>query len=221
MKRLVILISGRGSNLEAILDHCASNHWPIEVVRVVSNRPDAQGLSLAQARGVPTGLVDHTGFATREAFDQALLSEVLECRADLVVLAGFMRVLSSEFCRAFEGRLLNIHPSLLPSFKGLRTHEQAIHAGVKIHGCTVHAVTPDLDHGPILAQAIVPVFSADTVATLSARVLLLEHKIYPLAIAAVLSGRCRLIDGRWVDSGVGHFTHDYSPCLVDKNLLSL
>lgn len=220
MKRLVILISGRGSNLEAILDRCASDHWPVEVVRVISNRPDAQGLAAAQSRGVPTGIVDHTRFLTREAFDQALSNEILECRPDLIVLAGFMRVLSSGFCRAFEGRLLNIHPSLLPAFKGLKTHEQAISAGVKVHGCTVHAVTADLDHGPILAQAIVPVLLGDTAATLAARVLLMEHQIYPMAIAAVLSGRCRLIDGRWVDSGVGHFKHEYVPCLVDKNLPS-
>jgi len=173
---------------------------------------------LAQSHGVPIRVVDHQAFATRDAFDRALTEEIRGLAPDLVVLAGFMRILSRDFCLEFAGKLLNIHPSLLPAFRGMRTHEQALNAGVKAHGCTVHAVTPDLDHGPILAQAVVPVLPNDNAETLALRVLEMEHRLYPMAIAAVLSGRCQLNADRWVDLGDGNFSHEFAPCIVHPSL---
>ena len=218
MKRLVILISGRGSNLGAILSARRSAQWPVDVAAVISNRPAAEGLGLAQSYGIATRVVDHQAFASREAFDRALAAEINALDPDLVVLAGFMRVLSQEFFRAFSGKLLNIHPSLLPAFKGMRTHEQALSAGVKVHGCTVHSVPPELDHGPILAQAVVPVLAGDDESRLAERVLEMEHILYPMAIAAVLSGRCELRAHQWTDLGRGSFSHEFSPCIVHPSL---
>ena len=218
MKRLVILISGRGSNLGAILSAWRAGGWPIEIAAVISNRPDAKGLQLAVAHNITTRVVDHQAFGSRESFDQALAAEIQGFQPDLVVLAGFMRILSREFCESFAGRLLNIHPSLLPAFRGMRTHEQALAAGVKVHGCTVHAVTPDLDHGPILAQAVVPVVAGDDANTLATRVLEMEHILYPMAIAAVLSGRCQLRANQWTDLGRGNFSHEFAPCIVHPSL---
>jgi phosphoribosylglycinamide formyltransferase 1 len=218
MKRLVILISGRGSNLGAILSAWQAGQWPVDIVAVISNRPQAEGLALAQSYGVPVRVVDHQAFDDRAAFDGTLADEISSLAPDLIVLAGFMRILSREFCQAFAGRILNIHPSLLPAFRGMRTHEQALVAGVKVHGCTVHAVTPDLDHGPILAQAVVPVMVDDTVEQLANRVLEMEHRLYPMAIAAVISGRCQLQANSWVDLGRGSFSHEFSPCIVHPSL---
>ncbi len=175
MKKIVILISGRGSNMQSILDA----NIDCEIVAVISNRPDAGGLAIAAAKGVHTEVLDHKTFANRAAFDLALAQKIRAFSADFIVLAGFMRVLSAGFVDAFAGKIINIHPSLLPSFPGLATHEQALAAGVKIHGCTVHIVTAALDHGPILAQAAVPVFSHDDARSLGARVLAQEHKLYP------------------------------------------
>lgn len=182
MKRIVILISGRGSNMEALLAACAAERWPASVVAVLSNRPEAAGLSHARERGIETGVVDHRAFPSRQAFDATLLQAVAAHAPDLVVLAGFMRVLGAEFVRAYAGRLLNIHPSLLPAFAGLHTHRRAIEAGCKLAGATVHFVTEELDHGPIVLQSVVPVLPGDTEASLGARVLATEHVIYPRAV---------------------------------------
>ncbi|MHB1214290.1 MAG: phosphoribosylglycinamide formyltransferase [Thiobacillus sp.] len=183
--RVVVLLSGRGSNFQAI----AEASLPIEIVAVISNRPQAAGLEYARARGLTAVALDHTQHADREAFDSLLADEVERHQPDLVVLAGYMRILSSAFIARFDGRLLNIHPSLLPMFPGLKTHERALAEGIKIHGCTVHFVTADLDHGPIVIQAAVPVRADDTPATLAARVLQQEHRIYPQAVRWYAEGR--------------------------------
>lgn len=197
MKRYVILISGRGSNMESLLDA----GLPGECAAVISNRPDAAGLASAAARGVATVAIDHRGFAHREDFDAALAAEIDRRAPDLVLLAGFMRILGDDFVRRFEGRLLNIHPSLLPLFPGVKTHSQALAAGVRVHGCTVHFVTPALDGGPIIAQAAVPVQAGDDAATLAARVLAEEHRLYPRVARWFLDGRLRLATGRVVLTG--------------------
>ena len=186
MKRIVVLISGRGSNLEAIVRQCAAEGWPAHVVGVIANRPGAGGLAFAAANGIATQVVDHTQHASREAFDAALAQAIDAYEPALVVLAGFMRILTPGFVNHFAGRLLNIHPSLLPAFPGLHTHQRAIEAGCKFAGATVHQVTAELDHGPILAQAVVPVLPDDHADTLAARVLTQEHVIYPKAVAQVL-----------------------------------
>lgn len=175
---IVVLISGRGSNLRAIVDAAL----PCRIAAVISNRPAAAGLGFAQSRGIPTAVVDHAGFATREAFDEALVRAIDAHAPVLVVLAGFMRILSPAFVEHYAQRLINIHPSLLPSFPGLHTHRRALDEGVRIHGCTVHLVTSALDSGPIIAQAAVPVHADDTEASLSARVLTQEHRLYPQVV---------------------------------------
>ncbi|MDE2354970.1 MAG: phosphoribosylglycinamide formyltransferase [Betaproteobacteria bacterium] len=188
--RIVILISGRGSNMAALL----AASLPLEIAAVISNRPGAAGLALAAAQGIAAEVVDHQAHATREAFDQALAEAIDRHQPQLVVLAGFMRILTPAFIRHYQGRLLNIHPSLLPAFPGLHTHRQALQAGVRIHGCTVHFVTEQLDHGPIVAQAAVPVLPDDTEETLAARVLESEHRIYPEALRWWAEGRLTLQD---------------------------
>lgn len=191
MKRIVILLSGRGSNMQAIVERCAEEGWNARVVGVASNRPCAAGLAWAAERGIATAALDHREHASREAFD-AELARVIDLWApDLVVLAGFMRILGNDFVRRLEGRLLNIHPSLLPAFAGLHTHRRAIEAGCKLAGATVHFVTPELDHGPIVAQAVVPVLPGDDEQSLSDRVLVQEHRIYPLAVRWFVEGRLR------------------------------
>ncbi len=181
--------------MEAIIRAAQDEKWPARIVAVVSNRADASGLHYAAEQGIPAIVVPHKDYATREAFDAALQSRIDEFSPDLLVLAGFMRVLTSRFVAHYAGRMLNIHPSLLPSFVGLATHNQALAAGVTIHGATVHFVTADLDHGPIVAQATVPVLPDDTETTLAARVLEQEHIIYPRVIRAFVEGRVSLIDG--------------------------
>jgi phosphoribosylglycinamide formyltransferase 1 len=183
VKKIVILISGRGSNMEALVRACAEQRWPAEIALVLSNRPEACGLGFAQQHGIATAVLDHTTFETRDAFDRALAQQVAQHSPHVVVLAGFMRVLGAEFLRCFEGRVVNIHPSLLPAFPGLHTHRQALAAGCKVAGATVHFVTPTLDSGPIIAQATVPVLPGDTEASLAARVLAQEHILYPRAVA--------------------------------------
>ena len=187
-KSIVILISGRGSNMEALLDA----RLPARVAAVISNNPQAKGLAAAQQRGITTAVVDHRAFADRAAFDAALAAEIDRHRPDLVVLAGFMRVLTGPFIERYRGRLINIHPSLLPAFPGLDTHRRALAAGAKTHGCTVHFVTPVVDDGPVIDQAAVPVLPGDTEAELAARVLKEEHRIYPRAVRGFLEGRIRL-----------------------------
>lgn len=183
--RVVVLLSGRGSNFQAMIEA----QLPIDIAAVISNRPQAAGLAYARSQGIPTVALDHAQYPDRAAFDALLADEIERHRPDLVVLAGYMRILSPAFIARFEGRLLNIHPSLLPMFPGLKTHERALAEGVKIHGCTVHFVTADLDHGPIVIQAAVPVRADDTPDTLAARVLAQEHRIYPQAIRWFAEGR--------------------------------
>ena len=191
MKNLVILISGTGSNMAAIVRAAQAQRWgehlDARVVAVISNRPDAKGLAFARDAGIATGVVDHKAFATREAFDAALQAEIDRHAPALVVLAGFMRILTPGFVAHYAGRLINIHPSLLPAFPGLHTHQRAIDEGCKLAGATVHQVTAELDHGHILAQAAVPVLPGDTADALAARVLTQEHLIYPRAVAELVS----------------------------------
>lgn len=202
MKRIVILISGRGSNMEAMLRvRDQGGLGPAEIVAVLANRPDAGGLATAAAAGIATQVLDHKAYGDRESFDQALAAAIDAYRPDLVVLAGFMRILSEGFVRHYEGRLLNIHPSLLPSFPGLHTHQRALEEGVRLHGCTVHFVTPALDHGPVVLQAAVPVLDGDDADSLAARVLAQEHQIYPRAVRWFVEGRLRLEAGRVRVSG--------------------
>lgn len=196
MKSIVILISGRGSNMEAIVRAAQAERWPVRIAAVISNRADAKGLRFAAESGIPTAVVPSRDHATREAFDRALQQAIDRFAPDLVVLAGFLRILTTPFVQHYAGRMLNIHPSLLPSFPGLATHRQALTAGVKLHGATVHFVTPELDHGPIVAQAAVPVLPGDTEEMLAARVLEQEHIIYPRAVRWFIEGRLSVIDGR-------------------------
>ncbi|HZR67856.1 MAG TPA: phosphoribosylglycinamide formyltransferase [Burkholderiales bacterium] len=185
MKSIVVVISGRGSNMEALV----RADLPARIAAVVSNRPEAAGLRFAAERGIPTQVVDHERYPSRDAFEAALAQALERHEPDLVALAGFMRVLGGDVVGRYEGRMLNIHPSLLPSFQGLHTHARALEQGVKVHGCTVHFVTPALDHGPIVIQAAVPVRPGDDEAALAARVLRQEHVIYPRAVRWFLEGR--------------------------------
>ncbi|NJO24427.1 MAG: phosphoribosylglycinamide formyltransferase, partial [Sphingomonadales bacterium] len=194
--RVAILISGRGSNMMALVAAARAKDYPAEIVSIISSRPDALGLAWAKAQGLPAVAIDHKAYATREAFDHAVHAALVEAQVDLICLAGFMRIQSAGFVRKWEGRQLNIHPSLLPLFKGLHPHKQALDAGVKISGCTVHFVTEEMDSGPIVAQAAVPVLEGDTAETLAARILVAEHKLYPHALALVASGRATHVDGR-------------------------
>ncbi|KXB30962.1 phosphoribosylglycinamide formyltransferase [Dechloromonas denitrificans] len=196
MKNIVILISGRGSNMEALIAARDAGNLPVNIAAVISNRPDAKGLETAQRAGIEAHFIDHKAFAGREAFDGALAECIDGFAPDLVVLAGFMRILSEGFVRRYEGRLINIHPSLLPSFPGLHTHQRALEEGVRIHGCTVHFVTPALDHGPVIIQAAVPVLDDDTEAMLAARILTQEHRIYPQAVRWFAEDKLRLENGR-------------------------
>lgn len=191
-----ILISGRGSNMQAIVEATQADDYPVRVCAVISNRPDAAGITWAQDKGLDTSVVDHTAFDSREAFEEELHKVLLASGARLVALAGFLRIMTEGFVRRWEGRMINIHPSLLPSFKGLHTHEKALEAGVKIAGCTVHYVSPDLDSGAIIAQAAVPVLHDDTPDTLAARILVCEHKIYPAALGLVARGGAPVVDGK-------------------------
>jgi phosphoribosylglycinamide formyltransferase-1 len=196
MKNIVILISGRGSNMEALIAARDAGNLPVNIVAVISNRPEAKGLETAAKAGIATHYIDHKAFAGREAFDAALAECIDGFAPDLVVLAGFMRILSEGFVRHYEGRLMNIHPSLLPSFPGLHTHQRALDEGVRIHGCTVHFVTPTLDHGPVIIQAAVPVLDSDDEGSLSARVLRQEHRVYPQAVRWFAEGKLSLEGGR-------------------------
>ncbi len=196
MKNIVILISGRGSNMEALIAARDAGHLPVNIAAVISNRPQAMGLETAAKAGIPVHFIDHKGFSGREAFDAALAECIDGFAPDLVVLAGFMRILTDGFVRHYEGRLMNIHPSLLPSFPGLHTHQRALAEGVRIHGCTVHFVTPTLDHGPVIIQAAIPVLDGDTEESLAARILVQEHKVYPQAVRWFAEDQLRLENGR-------------------------
>jgi phosphoribosylglycinamide formyltransferase 1 len=202
-KRIAVLISGRGSNMAALIEATKDKNSPAEIVLVLSNRPDAGGLSVARAASIATEIIDHTPFGKdRALFERALQAALTKHHIDLVCLAGFMRLLSAAFVNQWPERLLNIHPALLPAFKGLDTHQRAIKAGAKVHGATVHFVVAAMDSGPIIAQGAVAVRAGDTEATLSARVLAVEHRIYPLALKWVSEGRVRVVNGRCMIDGV-------------------
>ena len=196
VKRIVILISGRGSNMVSLAEACDREHWDARIAAVISNRPEAPGLGWAAARGIAAEVVDHRAHPSRGAFDAALAQAIDTHAPDLVVLAGFMRILTPAFIDRYPGCLLNIHPSLLPAFPGLHTHERAIEAGCKLAGATVHVVTAELDHGPIVAQAVVPILPDDTPDALAARVLAREHLLYPMAVRWWIEGKLELSAGR-------------------------
>ena len=214
--RLGILISGRGSNLKSLIEHFGPRIGigPVEIVLVISNKTDAPGLQHAIDAGIPRLVIDHSGFADRQAFDKAMHKALTDAGADFVALAGFMRILSREFIDAWQDRMVNIHPSLLPSFKGLDTHRQALAAGVRFHGCTVHFVRHELDSGPIIAQAVVPVLPGDDEASLASRVLKAEHRLYPQALRLIAEGKILVkgghvcindsedVDGAWFNPPV-------------------
>ncbi|WP_354534406.1 phosphoribosylglycinamide formyltransferase [Ralstonia sp. 1138] len=195
MKNIVILISGRGSNMEAIVRACQAEGWSGRIAAVISNRPEAAGLKFAASHGIATAVVDHKTFPDRDSFDAALAQVIDGFSPDLVVLAGFMRILTPGFVKRYAGRMLNIHPSLLPCFPGLHTHEAALAMGVKVHGATVHFVTADLDHGPIVLQAVIDVRQDDTPDSLAGRLLAQEHTIYPRAVRWFVEGRLSIEDG--------------------------
>lgn len=192
MLNIVTLISDRGSNFEAIVKTAQNEQWPVQFAGVIANHSTAKGLDFARSEGIPTYVIEHLGHPTRESFDAALIERIDALGADLVVLAGFMRILTAGFIRHFEGRLINIHPALLPAFPGLHTHKRALDAGVTEHGATVHFVTEGVDEGPIICQGTVPVLKDDDVEALAARVLAIEHQIYPRAVKWFLDGRLRI-----------------------------
>ncbi len=196
-----VLISGRGSNLKSLIDACAAPDFPAEIVVVVSNKADAGGLEVARAAGIATAVIGHKDYPTREEFDAAMDAALRKAGAEFICSAGFMRILSDGFVDKWRDRQLNIHPSLLPAFKGLKVHERVLEAGCRVTGCTVHFVRAAMDEGPIVAQAAVPVLPGDTVETLSARVLEAEHKLYPLALRLVAEGRTTIVDERVVIEG--------------------
>ena len=224
--RLAALISGRGSNLRALVSHFAAVSGRKPEWLVVSNEPQADGLAWAKEQGLNTVVVRHRDFSHREAFDQALLAQLTIFGPDLVLLAGFMRILTPGFCAALMGRLLNIHPALLPAFTGLDTHARALASGVRVHGATVHAVTAELDHGPILAQGVVPVLAQDSPEQLAARVLEVEHRLYPQAVEALLSGAVVWQEDRWcwrtrtIATGSPDARLGFSPLVLHPLLLS-
>ncbi|MCC6468134.1 MAG: phosphoribosylglycinamide formyltransferase [Alphaproteobacteria bacterium] len=200
-RRVGVLISGRGSNMKALIEAAAAKDYPAEIVLVVSNRADAAGVAIAAAAGIKTRTIPHKDFADRATFDAALDGALRAAGVEIVCLAGFMRLFTPAFVERWRGRMLNIHPSLLPSFPGLDPHGQALAAGVRFSGCTVHFVTPAMDSGPIIAQAAVPVHADDTGESLAARVLAAEHRLYPIALALVAEGRARMEGDRAVIAG--------------------
>jgi phosphoribosylglycinamide formyltransferase-1 len=202
-KRVAVLISGRGSNMAALIEAAKDKNYPAEIVLIISNRPDAGGLLVARAAAIATEVVDHTEFGKdRAGFERAVQAILEKERIDLVCLAGFMRLLTVDFVKKWQFRILNIHPALLPAFKGLDTHKRALEAGAKLHGATVHFVVPEMDSGPIIAQGAVSVDKGDSEEILAMRVLKIEHRIYPLALRLVAEGRVRVVDGRCLIDGV-------------------
>jgi phosphoribosylglycinamide formyltransferase-1 len=203
-KRTAVLISGRGSNMTSLIEAARDPSYPADIALVLSNRPDAPGLATAASKGIAVAAVDHKIHAGRESFEASMQAMLEVHRIDFVCLAGFMRLLTPGFVERWAGRMINIHPALLPSYKGLHTHERALADGVKIHGCTVHYVVPEMDAGPIIVQAAVPVLDDDTPDTLGARVLMQEHVIYPLALGLAASGRVRPVSGRVIGAGASN-----------------
>jgi phosphoribosylglycinamide formyltransferase-1 len=202
-KRVAVLISGRGSNMAALIEAAKDKSYPAEIALVLSNRPDAGGLDTARANGIATEVVDHTTYGkNRAAFEAALQAALVKHRIEIVCLAGFMRLLTAGFVNQWPERMINIHPALLPAFKGLDTHQRALDAGAKVHGATVHFVVPEMDAGPIIVQGAVAVRNDDTEETLARRVLTVEHRIYPLALKQLAEGRIRIVDGCCLIDGV-------------------
>ena len=202
-KRVAVLISGRGSNMAALIEAAKDKNYPAEIVQVVSNRPDAGGLLIAHASGIATEIVDHTTFGKdRAAFERALQETLEKQHIDLVCLAGFMRLLTAAFIKNWQWRIINIHPALLPAFKGLDTHKRALESGVERHGATVHFVVPEMDSGPIILQGAVSVHPGDSEEALAARVLKTEHRIYPLSLKLLAEGRVKVVDGRCLIDGL-------------------
>lgn len=204
-KRTVVLISGRGSNMTALIAAAGDPAYPAEIVGVISDRANAAGLGIAQARGIATKLIQRADYADKDAHDEAIDAALTGFGAEIVALAGYMRILGRGFVEKWQGRMVNIHPALLPAFKGLDTHARAIRAGVRIHGCSVHFVTREMDDGPVIAQAAVPVMVGDNEDTLAARVLKAEHRLYPLALGLVAEGKARMENGHTV---FAHFADD-------------
>lgn len=203
MKSIVVLISGSGSNLQALLDSCAAGFIPGKITGVISNKANAYGLKRAEAAGVATAVLSHKGFDSREDYDQALIAAIEQFKPDLIVLAGFMRILTAEFVQHFSGKLLNIHPSLLPKYQGLATHQRAIDAGDTEHGCSVHFVTEQLDGGPVILQAKVPIFPGDDASVVAERVHAQEHQIYPLVVRWFCQGRLQQkVNEAWLDGNL-------------------
>jgi phosphoribosylglycinamide formyltransferase-1 len=200
-KRVAILISGRGSNMSALIEAASARNYPAEIALIVSNRIAAKGLDLAKSKSIPTTTIDHAAYKSREEFEAELAKQLTGAKIDIICLAGFMRVLTAGFVKQWEGRLLNIHPSLLPAFKGIDTHVRALDAGVKVHGCTVHFVVPELDSGPIVMQAAVPVLEGDDEEELAMRVLAAEHRIYPEALRLLAEGKLTIEGERVVVTG--------------------
>lgn len=213
-KRIAILISGRGSNMQALIEAARAPGYPAEIAIVISNKPEAQGLQRARTAGIPAVAIDHTAYATRAAFEARLHTTLLDARIDFICNAGFMRLLTGGFVDRWHNRHLNIHPSLLPAFPGLDTHERALREGVRITGCTVHFLRLEMDTGPIVAQAAVPVLPGDTAETLAARVLEAEHRLYPHALRLVASGAARVVANNVViDRPLNHQPPLFSPGL--------
>ena len=203
--RTAVLISGRGSNLVALLNAAEAEDFPAEITLVLSNRADAAGLAAAEKRGVETAIIDHRDFDDRAAFEARLNEALGEGKIELVCLAGFMRLLTADFVDAWRDRLINIHPSILPAFKGLQTHERAIAAGVRIHGATAHFVRAEMDEGPVIVQGAVPILPSDTADSLAERVLAVEHRIYPIAVALVADRKARVVNEKvMIDEDGGH-----------------
>jgi len=198
MLRVGILISGRGSNMQALIDACATTGFPAKIVCVIANRTDAKGLQRAAEAGIDTDIINHRDFADRQAFDAALDARLNDANVELVCMAGFMRILTTWFVERWHDRLINIHPSLLPAYKGLNTHQRALDDGIRITGCSVHFVRPDMDTGPVIAQAAVPILDSDTADILATRILAQEHVIYPMALRLIAEGRIRVENNRTV-----------------------
>ncbi len=196
MHSIVSLISGRGSNFEAIYKAAKAKSWDVRFTGLITNQPEAKGLEFAKSVGIPTAVINHRSYPSREAFDEALMQQIDAFGADLLVLAGFMRILTPGFIEHYEGRMMNIHPSLLPRFPGLHTHERVLEAGDRVHGATVHFVSAGVDEGPIICQSEIPVLATDTPSELAARVLKTEHQIYPLAVEWFIQGRLQIAGNR-------------------------
>lgn len=216
-KRVVILISGRGSNMAALVNAASDSAFPAQIVGVISDKPDAAGLQFAAGQGIPTRVVARADFADKEKHDAAIDEALDSFRAEIVCLAGYMRLLTPGFVAKWQGRMINIHPALLPSFKGLDTHQRALDAGVRLHGCTVHFVTNDMDDGPAIAQSAVPVLIGDTADALAARVLKAEHHLYPLALRLVAEGKAAMTQGRTVFSDRDHIVENAGESLVSPS----